>query len=313
MLRTRENVAVNPSLPAGYTARPLEQTDAPAVFEVMAAQELLDVGEVVVEEADIVADWARPSTDLAASSVGVVDAEGTLVGYAELTGQDRYDAAVHPDHRGRGIGAWLAHWTRELVRRRGGTVVGMPVPVGSPGDALLGSLGYRVRWTSWLLSLPEGATVPHRPLPEGYAVRAATPEEYPACWTVLEDAFLEWSVRDREPYEDFLASITGRPGFEPWNLRVVTDPSGAVVAVAVLQLAGEDDAREGYVARLATRADQRGRGLAQGLLVDAFEVARAHGAVKSTLGTDSRTGALGLYEKVGMVVGSTWVNRAVDL
>lgn len=30
------------------------------------------------------------------------------------------------------------------------------------------------------------------------------------------------------------------------------------------------------------------------------------------LSTDSRTGALGLYEKVGMRVTSTWVNRAVD-
>ena len=29
--------------------------------------------------------------------------------------------------------------------------------------------------------------------------------------------------------------------------------------------------------------------------------------------TDSRTGALGLYEKVGMQVSSTWLHRAIDL
>ena len=85
-----------------------------------------------------------------------------------------------------------------------------------------------------------------------------------------------------------------------------------IVAVAVVVLA-DLDVLEGYVDRLATRADQRGRGLAQALLVDAFAAARAQGAVRSALSTDSRTGALGLYEKVGMVVTQTWVNRAADL
>jgi hypothetical protein len=48
-------------------------------------------------------------------------------------------------------------------------------------------------------------------------------------------------------------------------------------------------------------------------MVDAFTVGREHGAQSSCLSTDSRTGALGLYEKVGMRVTSVWVNRALDL
>ena len=56
-----------------------------------------------------------------------------------------------------------------------------------------------------------------------------------------------------------------------------------------------------------------GEGIAQALLADAFAVARAHGANRSGLSTDSRTGALGLYEKVGMRVTSTWVMRGVEL
>ena len=62
---------------------------------------------------------------------------------------------------------------RASSRREGSTVIGMPVPQGSPGDRLLEDLGYRVRWTSWVLRLPRGAEVPDRPLPDGYAVRAA--------------------------------------------------------------------------------------------------------------------------------------------
>jgi mycothiol synthase len=294
------------ALPAGLTERPLRMSDATAVFEVMAAQELHDTGAVSIEEADIVADWQRPSYDVGANTVGVLDGS-RLVAYAEIMGADRGDAAVHPEHRGRGIGTALARWMQQRARDAGSSVVGMPVPLGSAGDRLLEALGYRVRWESWELVLPEGTSIPERPLPEGYTLREATPEDHPACWTVVEDAFLEWSVRDRMPFEDFIAMIVRRPGFEPWNLRLVTDPGGDVVGVTHVVLAGD----EGYVNKVATRADQRGRGIAQAMLVDAFAAARAHGATRSGLATDSRTGALGLYERVGMKVGSTWVNRAI--
>ena len=118
-------------------------------------------------------------------------------------------------------------------------------------------------------------------------------------------------MREREPYDDFLAVTVGRPGHEPWMLRVVTDPAGDVVGTAMLIMAG-DPVEEAYIERLAVRKDQRGQGLAQALLVDAFEQGRQHGAPRSGLSTDSRTGALSLYEKVGMVVVDTWVNRGTD-
>ena len=302
----RMTVELDP--PAGLTVRPLTPEDSSAVTEVMAAQELADVGEVAIEEADIIADWQRPGFDVSASAVGVCD-DNRLVGYAEVSYGDRGDAAVHPDHRGRGIGTWLAGWMQRKAREKGATVIGMPVPQGSPGDRLLESLGYRVRWTSWVLQLPEGAAIPDRPLPAGYAVRAATEEDWPAAFTVNEDAFLEWSERERDTFETWQSQVVRRPGFEPWHLRVVTDPAGDVVAMALLQL------HDGqcFIPRLATRVDQRGRGLAQALLVDAFAVARQHGATRFELSTDSRTGALGLYEKVGMRVTSAWVNRAIDV
>ena len=66
-------------------------------------------------------------------------------------------------------------------------------------------------------------------------------------------------------------------------------------------------------AAVAVRRDERGRGLARALLVDAFEVARAHGGERSELSTDSRTGALGLYQKVGMQVTSVWRHWAADV
>lgn len=297
-------------LPAGLTTRPLARPDASAVHRLMAACELADTGQVAIEEADIVSDWQRPSYDVATRSVGVWS-DDRLVAYAEVVGHQRGDAAVHPDERGRGIGTVLARWMQERARSLGMDLVGMPVPQGSPGDVLLESLGYHVRWTSWVLRLPDGASIPARPVPDGWAVRAARPDEHRAVWTVVEDAFLEWSEREREPYDDFAASVVQRPGFEPWNLRVAVDPEGTVAGASCVLLG--DDGATGYVDRLAVRRDLRGRGLAQALLADSFDVARAHGAARSELATDTRTGALSLYEKVGMVVTATWLHRAIEL
>ncbi|MCK6211623.1 GNAT family N-acetyltransferase [Georgenia sp. EYE_87] len=292
----------------GFTTRPLSLADAAAVVDVVAAEELRSTGEVAIEVADVVADWQRPSFDVASGTLGVLDGD-RLVAFAEYSGEDRSDAAVHPDHHGRGIGTALAGWIRDRARAAGARTVGMPVFAGSPGDRLLGSLGYRVRWTSWVLALPAGREIVPQPVPAGYTVREATPADHRAVWTTVEDAFLEWSDRARSSYEDFAARVMDRPGFEPWNLRVAVAPDRQVVGAAFVVRAGD----VGYVDKLAVRADQRGRGLARALLVDAFSHSRAHGAGRAELSTDSRTGALALYEKVGMEVTQVWLNRAVDL
>jgi ribosomal protein S18 acetylase RimI-like enzyme len=247
-------------------------------------------------------------------TMGVYDGD-RLVAFGELIGANRGEVGVHPEYRRRGIGTALARWMEGAAREHGYTAIGGPVPQGSDGDRLLEKLGYPVRWTSWVLQVPEGAAIPHREVPEGYAIREATPDDYQAVHDVVEDAFLEWSVREREPLDDFLAVTVRRPGHEPWMLRVVTDPSGEIVGTAIVVMAEDESGQvmEGYVERLAVRKDQRGQGLAQALLVDAFEQARQHGAPRSGLSTDSRTGALSLYEKVGMVVVDTWVNRGIEL
>ncbi|MBK8731495.1 MAG: GNAT family N-acetyltransferase [Actinomycetales bacterium] len=150
-------------LPPHLTTRPLRHTDSRAVFELMAAHELDTVGEVAIEEADIFADWQRPSFDIESSTMGVFDGE-RLVAYGEHSRADRADAAVHPAYRGRGIGTWVAHWIVAKAAERGVPVVGMPVSAGSPGEVLLRGLGWRQRWESWILRLPEGVDIPAPPI-----------------------------------------------------------------------------------------------------------------------------------------------------
>jgi mycothiol synthase len=281
------------------------------LFRLVSAAELVDAGEVLVERSDIAADWAGPTTDLALDTVGVLDGD-RLVGFAEVSRRGaRAEAAVHPQWRGRGIGSWLASWAEERAAALGSGRVGQAVPLGSAPHRFLEARGYEVAWTSWVLQLPVGTVVPHRDLPSGYRLR--TPENgagHVAAYEVVEHAFGEWSGRDGQTYEEWASHVVQRPGFEPWMLRVVEHVDDGTVGACFTRV---DETGCGFVGQLAVDRSHRGRGLAQVLLADGFAQARRHGATRSELTTDSRTGALELYLKVGMEVTSTWLNLATDL
>lgn len=292
------------------TSRPLTLADAGAVTALTAACELHDDGKVEIALEDVVADWARPSTDLAAHTVGVFEGQ-RLVAYAEVSRARRAEAYVTPDRRGRGIGTALLQWTRATARAGGGTLVGQTVSDRNPAAiALLTAHGYRPLWTSWILSidLPEEPAPPE--LPAGYAIRRfVSGRDEPAAYRVIEDAFAEWPDREDTPYEDWAAGTIGRERFRPDDLALV-DYAGAVVgACLVLRYDGEG----AWVHQLAVEKAHRGRGLARALLLDAFRAAWQHGDRSSGLCTDSRTGALGLYQHVGMRVERSYTHFAVGL
>ena len=294
------------NLPGGLTARSLTMTDAEAVTALITEEELHDVGEVDVDVDEVVSEWQRPSYDLATSSLGVFDGD-RLVAYADLVHPEFGYTGVLPPERGRGIGTALADWLESLAGGRGASLISGQVPQGGAGHRLLAARGYRERWTAWDLELPEQADIVAQPLPGGFTIRSAGPDEHGGVFEVVEEAFGEW--RERGSLEDFAAMVWGRPSHESWNLRVCVASDGTIVGATHVYLMGE----AGYVARIAVRKDHRGRGLAAAMLADAFGLARERGAVRCYLGTDSRTGALGLYEKVGMRVSSAWVNLALDL
>ncbi len=289
-------------LPDPLRHRPLTPADAEEVAALVRAAETADVGEPLTELADVVAEWQRPGFDLATDSVGV-HSGGRLVAAAEVFRGRRVEAAVHPDRRGLGVGAALVGWSERVADARGSRLVGQTVPAGGDAERLLSALGYTRRWTSWVLALPAGREVPPRDLPGDYALRSFVPgRDDRATWRLVEDAFAEWGDRDPSTFEDWSAATTRRPGFQPGDVRLVTTTGGEHVGACVLHLDGDS----GFVHQLAVRGDHRGRGIAQVLLADAFARSRARGAARCELSTDSRTGALGLYERVGMEVTHTW-------
>jgi mycothiol synthase len=314
-------VASVTGLPDGLTTRPLVHADLPAVLDVMLADEQAVLGEPMIDLADLEADWRRPSYDAEHDSVGVFEGR-QLVAYGEVYQGRRAEITVHPKECGRGIGSALMRWSWRRALEAGGSLVGQTVPdQAHQAVALFRSNGYSPLWTSWVLALPPDARLPRVELPAGYAIRSFRPgADEQAAYRVIEDAFAEWPDRDPSGYDDWAAIVLGRPGFEPWHLslavRVDDSADGErreeVVGACHLLLTGET----GWVNQVAVAAAHRRRRLAQALLARAFADARRHGAPRAELATDSRTGALGLYEHLGMQVTEAfthWARRLDDV
>ena len=297
------------TLPEGLTARPASMDDCEAVTALIAASELEDDGEVEVEVEDVRSTWSRPSFEPSRDALLVLDRHEP-VAWAEVSNGRRAEADVRPDRRGRGIGAAVLGWTEQRAREAGGSKVGQTVTDANTGAAtLFGRNGYEPLWTSWALEISLAAEPAAPTPPDGIRLRPYEPEaDDAAAYGVIERAFSEW--RDREPtsFEDWVAMIPSHGAFVPEATRVALD-GDRMVGVSISF--GYDN--EGWVQQLAVEKSHRNRGIARALLQDVFRAFHERGSPKCGVSTDSRTGALGLYETVGMHVRRSYTQWARDL
>ena len=261
------------------------------------------LAERTLEDMQVIFD--RPSFSLADSAVGVREGDA-LVGYAAIPWSRDADAWVLPSHRGRGIGTALMRWTWEAARALGYPAVGQSVHERSAAAIALLE-GERLRAAVDLLDPRDRADAsrpPRRSWPRRTALRDFVPgRDDRAAYQVIEDAFSEWPDRDPETFEDWAAQTLRRPGFVPEQLLLAVRDDDEVVGALVLV---DDD--EPFVDQLAVAREHRGRGLARALLQRAFGIGWERGRRSCVLATDTRTGALGLYEHVGMTPRGTYLH-----
>jgi GNAT superfamily N-acetyltransferase len=219
---------------------------------------------------------------------------------------ERADADVHPDHRGRGIGRALVEWTEDRARRSAARPsdarIGQTLIEGLAGtEELFVARGYEKGWDSRVLRLPPDAEMSAPAPPAGITIRVARPDEDHAVYTVVENAFNEWDDRTPRTFEQWRAGSIERPDFDRSLLRVAAGDDGPVGVCFGLHYPGE-----GWADQIAVVPEYRGRGLARAMLAQLFEEFRSRGETRLGLNTDSRTGALGLYLELGMVVARTF-------
>jgi len=298
-------------LPEGSTARPATMDDVDAVTAVVTACEILHDGVAGVDREDIVADWGRGSFDLDRESVVVLSGDDLVAEVDVFRG--RAEANVHPDWHGRGIGTWLLGQAERIARAQAVPRANQTLSDRAAGAvALLRRHGYTHSYTSWILRIDQTERPPDPGLPTGVAFRDYVPgADDREVFQVIEDAFGEWPNRPPNTFEDWYPVILGRESFEPWMMLLAADAvSGEIVGVANVI---DQDPDAGWVQQLATKATHRHRGIGRALMRQAMTVFWDLGKPGLEVSTDSRTGALGLYEKVGMSVIASYTNYAKDL
>lgn len=295
---------------AAYALTPTTLDDVPDVLVVTREVETATVGETLLDADDVRGFWRDPTFDPEQDS-RLVRLDGRPVAMAAAFANGYVHAAVVPGHRGRGIGTALADWAERRQRERGLRRCDQEAFVGdAETSAFLAGRGYQPAHESWELELDPDATIVPHVLPAGVQVRPMRPDEERATYQVIEDAFGEWEGREPRPFDSWRALVVERPGMTEDHLLVAVR-DGQVVGACI----GMDSERpdEAWVAQLAVRRDQRGQGLAQQLLAESFGRARRRGRPRGRLSTDSRTGALGLYERLGMRVTHTFRAHHLDL
>lgn len=299
-------------LPYGYESRPLSRADVPAVFELETAGELFDDGVAEVDLPDLEADWSRPGFDPPSMSMGVFSA-GRLIAYAQVF-LGRAEAMVHPRHRGKGIGSALVRWTWEVAWAAGRTSVGQTVSENEhAAAALFRARGYEPTHTSWILRAELGSDPPSAPaLPAGCHFRPYRHGlDDREVFTLVDTAFDEWrgTAGESMGFEDWV--VWALHGVDP-GLIVLIERDGRVVGAALGRDYGPQT--EGWIDQLAVDRAHRERGLGRALLEESFRRFWELGRRQCGVSTDSRTGALSLYEHVGMSVRRSytrWTKRGL--
>jgi mycothiol synthase len=293
-------------LPEGYLARPATLEDLDAVIALVDDLERSFGLEPDENRAELTWLWNLPAMDLERDT-RIVTLRDTVVGYAEAarihpeqTGPWNLSARVHPSHRGRGVGAWLAWWYEATAGARAQN--GIRTNVIDRDDAaaeLLRGRGY-VEVRSFFTMCRELAA-------------DEDPGVGPPRVTIRP---FRDGVDDRLLYDLEEASFADHWGYEPttfesWNdaLRAEDwDPSLVWIAEADGAPAGFNVSflfeKCGFVGILGVLREFRGRGIATSLLRRAFAEFARRGRRQAKLGVDAlnTTGAVALYEKVGMHV-----------
>jgi mycothiol synthase len=253
---------------------------------------------------EMVWTWHLPTTDLERDTRLVRDG-ADLVAYAEGTwhpergGPLVFYVAVHTEHRGRGLGTWLAGWAEDLAERRGSEGVrSIVADRDERAHELLRARGYRHVRSGYAMRKQLSTGEEPGPAPDGVAIRGYEDADEITLYELHQAAFAEhWGFRPSS-LESFNAELHA----EDWDPSLVSLAEVGEKAVGyVVPLVFR---ASGYVAILGVLDGWRGRGIGTTLLHRSFADLAERGVPEVRLHVDTQNvhNAVELYERAGMTV-----------
>jgi mycothiol synthase len=291
-------------LPSGYRLRPPEVDEASDIDLLSAACDAALGAPPSLSEDLIREFWARPRFVLE-TDAWVVELGRSVVGYAEVWDREPTRlsafAVVHPEHTGRGIGSALAALVEGRAAEKAAGEARLFSAALTQDDAaaqLLAGRGYKGARRFWHMEVELGKGLEAPTPPSGIQLRRLDPEsDLPAAHRILEEAFKDHWDYSPIPYEEFLDNDVHRDDFDPalWIVAVDADEPVGV-------LSGSAHTDRGWVDEVGVLRSHRGRGIATAMLRESFAEFEHRGLprVRLNVDSDNLTGAVSLYERVGM-------------
>jgi mycothiol synthase len=288
--------------------RPLTLDDVGDVLELFHRYDQQFFGEPLKDAEDIASEFSAPDIDLTTFSRGYWTPTGELVATVFLSPRGHLDVQFAGGWDTPELKGQLVDFGEQLARERRMDSISTFVADGDrDGADFFAQRGYTRHHTSWILGLDPQTPIAGRALPEGYAVRPFTAADAEATYQVITEAFAEWDHKSQS-FEVWRSATLDRPNVDPSAWRLATY-RGEVIGAAIVY----DSAGEAWVAQLAVARAHRRRGVAQQLLAETYAAARQRGVPHAGLSTDTRTGALDLYLRLGMRVKFTLHNLELNL
>lgn len=305
-----------------YEIRPARVEDAAAVAAVRNAWALEFQGDAETTEDEVRRNWQRSSVDIGTDTrVAELPSHG-VIGYAVFS-DSFWDYArlrgliyMHPDHADPAVESDFLDWIEERA-----SVSLRKIPAGPRAalshlamaqdtqrrEQLLGRGYFVVHHAIRMhLRLPLRIRSDKPEVPAGFSIRPCDRErDLPAISAVVQEAFQDhWGFVERSTQEDvarYERWLDDDPGIDMgvWHLACMGDE---VIGICLGTVTFSGDPEQAYVFTLGVREAWRGVGVGRALLIHAIDAFQERGcaAVDLDVDTTNLSGALRLYESVGM-------------
>jgi ribosomal protein S18 acetylase RimI-like enzyme len=266
--------------------------DAAAIADIYTSYDTVELGAPETDLADV-----ETMLGLDGSDQVVVEAAERVVGFAEVGRSGEVETIVDPSYAdARELQRDLLRWVVARAAERGiGRIEHWAGTRPEGAAVVLSEAGFAHARTLWRMGRPTNE-IPAEPVwPAGVELRPFDRDrDARDVWSVVQTSFAGNHGSHSRPFEEWERLVLGR-GYDA--LPVVEDDR--VIAVATVGVNNGD----GHVGQLGVLPEHRGRGLAKGLLTEAFRRDAALGFARTTLTVDGdNENARRLYDSVGMTV-----------
>jgi mycothiol synthase len=254
-------------------------------------------GESRLLDAEEIRSWLR-NAEFDPSWLRVLEETGRIAGYGDIWPKDDVvELDVVATER------WdvFFDWAEREARERGIARVRTQIPHGHRLAEVAAARGYTAWRHSLTMEIGLDAPQPQAALPPGLALRAYRDDDAEALRGALNESFANDAFWHEVSPSNFREFYLQSRGFDP-ALWLLAWDGDELAGFALAWRGHEADAELGWVGTLGVRERWRRRGLGEALLRAAFAALYARGLRRVGLGVDAQnpTGALRLYERVGM-------------